>query len=159
MKFNKLNERKIFIIYIFFCLLLKNTLLQTLLFPIELLHLAYDIDDNKKNRKDKKETEEDKPIVETIEIKDEDGNNIRITRINYHKSKNLSGNSEGITPFQIMRIFDNRVNSIFEDIIRKSIGIKMLLNGLSMVGEDENEKNEKKFLKVEKLKKKEFLKN
>ena len=58
-----------------------------------------------------------------------------------------------------MRIFDNRVNSIFEDIIRKSIGIKMLLNGLSMVGEDENEKNEKKFLKVEKLKKKEFLKN
>ena len=52
-----------------------------------------------------------------------------------------------------MQIFDNRVNSIFEDIIRQSMGIKMLLNGF------ENEKNEKKFLKVEKLKKKEFLKN
>ena len=135
------------LVIFFFFILLKSTLLQTILIPIDPLHIANEIDGNKKNIKEENETEEDKPIVETKEIKDEDGNNIRITRIHYHKSKNLSGNSEAITPFQIMQIFDNRVNSIFEDIIRQSMGIKMLLNGLSMVDEDENEENEEKISK------------
>ena len=121
-------------LFIFLFCVLKNIFPQTVLFPIDPLRLAND--DNEKNEK---ETEEDKPIVETKELKDEDGNNIKITRIHYDKTKNLSGNSTSFTPFQIMRIFDDRVNSIFEDIIRESMGIKMLLNGLSMVDEDENE--------------------
>ena len=94
-----------------------------------------------KKRRNKKEDEDmDQPIVETKEFKDSN-HHIKITRIHYQRSKNLHGNSEAITPIQIMRIFDNRVNSIFEDIIRQSMGIKMLLNGLSMV-DDEEEENE-----------------
>ena len=130
-----------FLLFIF-CVLLKNILPQTILFPIDPFRLAND--DNEKNENT---TEDDKPIVETKELKDEDGNNIRITKIQYHRTKNLSGNSEAITPIQIMRIFDNRVNSIFEDLIRQSMGIKMLLNGLSMVDEDENEDKEEKILR------------
>ena len=40
-----------------------------------------------------------------------------------------------------MRIFDDRINSIFEDMIRQSMGIKiLLLNDLSMMdGDDDNE--------------------
>ena len=130
-----------FLLFIF-CVLLKNILPQTILFPIDPFRLTND--DNEKNENT---TEDDKPIVETKELKDEDGNNIRITKIHYHRTKNLSGNSEAITPIQIMRIFDNRVNSIFEDLIRQSMGIKMLLNGLSMVDEDENEDKEEKILR------------
>ena len=51
----------------------------------------------------------------------------------------MNGYSAGITPFQIMRIFDERVNSIFDDFIRQSVGIKLLLNGLSKIDEEEEE--------------------
>ena len=98
----------------------------------------------RRNNNVEKEEEMDQPIVETKELRDSNGNNIRITRIHYHRTKNLHGNnmnseSEAITPIQMMRIFDSRINSIFEDFIRQSIGIKMLLNGLSMIDEDEDE--------------------
>ena len=98
----------------------------------------------RRNKNVEKEEEMDQPIVETKELRDSNGNNIRITRIHYHRTKNLHGNnmnseSEAITPIQMMRIFDSRINSIFEDFIRQSIGIKMLLNGLSMIDEDEEE--------------------
>lgn len=136
-----------------FCILLKNIFPQTLLIPIDPFPLV-----NGDNEKNEEETEEDKPIVETKELKDEDGNNIRITRIHYHRTKNLHGNnmnseSEAITPIQMMRIFDSRVNSIFEDFIRQSIGIKMLLNGLSMIDDDEeeNESDKKKTKTNEKI--------
>ena len=33
----------------------------------------------------------------------------------------MNGNSEAATPFQIIRIFDNRVNNIFDEIIRHAI--------------------------------------
>ena len=91
-----------------------------------------------------KEEEMEQPIIETKELKDSNGNNIKVTRIHYHRTKNLHGdmNSEAFTPLKIIRIFDNRVDSIFEDFIRQSIGIKMLLNGLSMMDEEEEEKEE-----------------
>jgi hypothetical protein len=38
-----------------------------------------------------------------------------------------------------MKIFDDRVNSIFEDMIRESLGLNMLLNGLSMMDDNEND--------------------
>ena len=92
-----------------------------------------------KKGKDKNKDEDDEPnIVETKHYQDNNGNNITITRIHYHRSKNLKGNREAITPFQMMRIFDDRVNSIFEDMIRQSMGIKMLLNGLSMMDDDDD---------------------
>ena len=112
----------------------------------------------RRNNNVEKEEEMDQPIVETKELRDSNGNNIRITRIHYHRTKNLHGNnmnseSEAITPIQMMRIFDSRVNSIFEDFIRQSIGIKMLLNGLSMIDDDEeeNESDKKKTKANEKI--------
>ena len=112
----------------------------------------------RRNNNVEKEEEMDQPIVETKELRDSNGNNIRITRIHYHRTKNLHGNnmnseSEAITPIQMMRIFDSRVNSIFEDFIRQSIGIKMLLNGLSMIDDDEeeNESDKKKTKTNEKI--------
>jgi hypothetical protein len=65
----------------------------------------------------------------------------------------MNSESEAITPIQMMRIFDSRVNSIFEDFIRQSIGIKMLLNGLSMIDDDEeeNESDKKKTKTNEKI--------
>ena len=112
----------------------------------------------RRNNNVEKEEEMDQPIVETKELRDSNGNNIRITRIHYHRTKNLHGNnmnseSEAITPIQMMRIFDSRVNSIFEDFIRQSIGIKMLLNGLPMIDDDEeeNESDKKKTKTNEKI--------
>ena len=98
-----------------------------------------------KKGKDKNKDEDDEQnIVETKNYQDNNGNNITITRIHYHWSKNLNGNREAITPFQMMRIFDDRVKSILADMIRQSMGIKMLLNGLSMMDEDENKIETKK---------------
>ena len=42
----------------------------------------------------------------------------------------------------MMRIFDNRINSIFEDFIRESMGIKLLLNGLSKIEEEDENDND-----------------
>jgi hypothetical protein len=107
-------------------LLLINISLQQIIIPI-----GPPEDDNTKGK------EEDKPIVETKEIKDDKGNHIKITRITYNRTKNLNGYQDGVTPFQIMRIFDERINSIFDDFIRQSMSIKLLLNGLSKVDEED----------------------
>jgi hypothetical protein len=125
-----MKEKSLLFILLIY-LILINISLQQIIIPIGL-----PADDNKK----RKEDEEDKPIVETKEIKDDKGNHIKITRITYNRTKNLNGFQDGVTPFQIMRIFDERINSIFDDFIRQSIGIKLLLNGLNKIDEeDENE--------------------
>ena len=134
-----MKEKSLIFIFIFYNIL-KITFHQPIIFPIDINEL----DDEEKDDygKDIKDEDDEKPIIERKELKGEDGSNITITRIHYHKTKNLNGNSEVFTPFQIMRIFDDRVNSIFEDMIRQSMGIKMLLNGLSIFDEDQNEDNE-----------------
>ena len=122
-----MKEKNLLLILLTYVLLL-NISLQQIIIPIGL-----DVDSKGKKKKE----EEEKPIIETREIKDNKGNNIKITRITYNRTKNLNGYSEGITPFQIIRIFDDRVNSIFDDFIRQSIGIKLLLHGLSRIDEEE----------------------
>ena len=111
---------------------------------------------NQKGESD--ETDDDAAIVQTRYYKDKEGNSIQFTRIQNGKTKNLIGNSDldVFTPFQIIRIFDSRINNIFEDIIKQSIGIKILLNGMSMndnyenifdpfdIDDDEEEDNKKK---------------
>lgn len=130
--------------------ILKITFQQPIIFPIDIDEL----DEEDKEDKDDLDTkvkvkagdddDDEKPIVETKEYKGKDGSHIKITRIHYNKSKNLKEDSEAITPFQMMKIFDDRVNSIFEDMIRESMGIKMLLNGLSIFNDDENEEVDSK---------------
>ena len=123
-------------LYLFFSFL-KITYQQPILIPIDPENLD---DQQKDNSNNIKQQDDGKPIIITQEYKGKDGSNIRITRIHYGRSKNLNGKkSEGITPFQMMRIFDNRVNSIFEDMIRESLGLKILLNGFSMIDDPEND--------------------
>ena len=118
-------------------LLILLTLL--LLIKISLQQIIIPFGSTADSKGKEKNEDEETPIVETKEIKDNQGNNIKITRITYNRTKNLNGYSAGITPFQIMRIFDERVNSIFDDFIRQSVGIKLLLNGLSKIDEEEEE--------------------
>lgn len=130
-----MKETNLLLLLFLFYNLFSYVSLQQIIIPID-----PDIDDNgKENEKDE---EEDKPVVETKEIRDNKGNNIKITRIRYNKTKNLNGDLEAITPFQMMRIFDNRINSIFEDFIRESMGIKLLLNGLSKIEEEDENDND-----------------
>ena len=121
----------------------KNLLLILLTFllliKISLQQIIISLGTSADSKGKEKNEEEEKPIIETKEIKDNQGNNIKITRITYNRTKNLNGYSAGITPFQIMRIFDERVNSIFDDFIRQSVGIKLLSNGLSKIDEEEDE--------------------
>lgn len=126
-------KEKTLLFILLFHTLFKTISLQTLIIPIHGLGT-----NNKNNDKD---NDEDKPIIETKILKDDKGNNIKITRIQFHKTKNLHGDSEAVTPFQIMRVFDDRVNSIFEDIIRQTLGIRMIINGLEANNEEENEDN------------------
>ena len=154
-------KSKSFLFILLLTILFKNIYQQPIIIPLDPDFDEEDLDKTKdsdldkeiekalgpikrRNKNVEKEEEMDQPIVETKELRDSNGNNIRITRIHYHRTKNLHGNnmnseSEAITPIQMMRIFDSRINSIFEDFIRQSIGIKMLLNGLSMIDEDEDE--------------------
>lgn len=118
-----MKELNLLFIYLFFNLL-NITFEQGIIIPIT------PIDNDNDN----------KPIIETREIKGEDGSNIKITRIHFHSGKNLNGNSQGATPFQIMRIFDDRVSSVFEEIIRQTFGINEMLDA---VDKDEDNKNSK----------------
>ena len=50
-----------------------------------------------------------------------------------------------MTPFQIMRSFDNTVNSIFEDFFRQSIGIRNILSEMEKEEEDFEKRIKKDF--------------
>ena len=136
-----MKEKILLFIYLFFSFL-KITYQQPILIPIDPENLD-DEEQKDKNSKNIKEQDDENPIIITKDFKDEEGTHIRITRIHYGRSNNLNGKkSEGITPIQIMRIFDDRVNSIFEDMIRESMGLKLLLNGLSMIDDNENDNDD-----------------
>ena len=132
-----MKERIIFLIIIQISIFFKKSFQQPIIIPINPIQNNNDSEDGVQQ------------IIETKQFQDENGNNIRITRIHFHRTKNLNGNSQKQTPLQIMRNFDDRVNSIFEDIIRQSLGIKMILDGLSMADDEENE-NRNKSAKKEK---------
>ena len=110
-----MKQKNAFYLFILYSLL-KSSFQQPIIIPIE---PGLDVEHNENSNNDN-EQDGDKPIIVTKEITGNDGQHIKITRIHYHKTKNLNGDSEAITPFQIIRIFDNRVNSIFDDIIRQS---------------------------------------
>ena len=126
-----MKENIIFLIIIQISIFFQKSFQQPIIIPIN------PIQDDKDNQEGVQQ------IIETKQLQDENGNNITITRIHFHRTKNLNGNSQKQTPIQIMRNFDDRINSIFEDIIRQSLGIKMILDGLSMAEAEENENRNK----------------
>ena len=97
--------------------------------------------------------EENEPTIMTREsftVQSDDGTPIRITRIGFHRnSKNLNGggNENVRTPLELMRLMDDRINSIFEEIISQTIGLRVIINGQynNQIGNEENkDKNEEK---------------
>ena len=134
-----MKEKIIFFFIIQLSIVFKKSFQQPIIIPIN------PIQDDNDNQEGVQQ------IIETKQLQDENGNNITITRIHFHRTKNLNGDSKKVTPIQIIRTFDDRVNSIFEDIIRQSLGIKLILNSLSMIDNEENEiENKNKSAKKEK---------
>lgn len=118
-----------FLYILIFFNLSKKVFQQQILIPLD---PGFDDDSNDNDNDNDNDQEGNQSIVENKEIQSSNGNPIKITRIHYHKTKNLNGDSEAITPFQMLKIFDDRVNSIFEEFVKESMGISNFFNRLSM---------------------------
>ena len=97
--------------------------------------------------------EENGPTIVTKEsftIKGFDGTPMRVTRINIQRnSKNLNGGGgDKHTPLELMRLMDDRIDSIFEEIISQRIGLRIIFNdfngGNKEKEEDKEEENNDK---------------
>ena len=99
---------------------------------------------------------------ETFTVQGNDGTPIRVTRIGIHRNnKNLNGDAgDKQTPLELMRLMDDRINSIFEEIISQRIGLKFIFNDLMNNNEmNNNEKEEEKEKENEENKPKDEEKN
>ena len=99
---------------------------------------------------------EDGPTVvskETFTVTSRDGSPITVTRIGIRRGRNIN-NGQRQTPLDLMRLMDDRISSIFEEIIRERIGLNLIMQRPKIEEEakkenkDENnnnkEENEKK---------------
>ena len=90
--------------------------------------------------------DQDEPTIvtrETFTVQSNDGTPIRVTRIGFHKnSKNLNGGGMRLTPLDLMRLMDDRIDSIFEEIISQRIGLNILYNNNNNNKEKEENKEE-----------------
>jgi len=73
---------------------------------------------------------------QTFTVRGNDGTPVTITKINVHSGRNINGGNGRLTPFDLMRLADSRMNEFFEAIISRQI---QLFNAL----EQEEENNEK----------------
>ena len=137
-----IKRKNLFYILLIFSLLIKLSL-QQFLFPIN-INFDDDDDEEEEEKESKEITYDDgvKPVYEKKVYKYYDnGTPVTVTEISY-KSGNLVGNNNKnkgrglLTPFDIMRNFDRRLNSIFDDFFRESIGIRHIL---SEMDKDEEE--------------------
>ena len=137
-----IKRKNLFYILLIFSLLIKLSL-QQFLFPIN-INFDDDDDEEEEEKESKEITYDDgvKPVYEKKVYKYYDnGTPVTVTEISY-KSGNLVGNNNNnkgrglLTPFDIMRNFDRRLNSIFDDFFRESIGIRHIL---SEMDKDEEE--------------------
>ena len=140
-----IKRKNLFYILLIFSLLIKLSL-QQFIFPIN-INFDDDDDEEEEEKESKEITYDDgvKPVYEKKAYKYYDnGTPVTVTEISY-KSGNLVGNNNNnkgrglLTPFDIMRNFDRRLNSIFDDFFRESIGIRHILSEMDK-DEDEFEK-------------------
>ena len=76
---------------------------------------------------------------QTFTVQGDGGSPIRVTRIQFH-SKNLNaGGGSQATPLDLMRLRDERISSIFEEIISQRVGLRIILNELNNGQNNENE--------------------
>ena len=81
---------------------------------------------------------------ESFTIRGIDGSPVRVTRINVQRnSRNLNGGGgDKHTPLELMRLMDDRINSIFEELISQRIGLRIIFNDFNG-GNKESEENKK----------------
>ena len=77
---------------------------------------------------------------QTFTVRSNDGTPVTITKINIRPGRNINSGSGKLTPFDLMRIMDSRVNDFFEAIISRQIAI---FNALEQEEEKEREKEKK----------------
>ncbi len=77
---------------------------------------------------------------QTFTVRSNDGTPITITKINIHSGRNINSGNDKLTPFDLMRIMDSRVNDFFEEIIRRQISF---FNAIEQEEEKENNGNQK----------------
>ena len=78
---------------------------------------------------------------QTFTVQSNDGTPVTITRINIRPGRNINSGNGKLTPFDLMRIMDSRVNDFFEAIISRQIAI---FNALEQEEEKEREKEQEK---------------
>ena len=140
----QIKRKNLFYFFLIFFLLIKLSFQQSILFPF--LNFKFDDDEEEEESKEKAYDDGLKPVYEKrVYTYNDNGTPVTVTQISY-KSRNLGKNSKNrnlITPFEIMRNFDRRVNSIFEDFFKESIGIRNILSEMEK-DEEEFEKRIKK---------------
>ena len=137
----QIRSKNLFYFFLIFSLYIKLTLEQGFFFPIQ-INFPDDDDEEEEETKTVKAYDDGvRPVYEKrVYTYNDNGTPVTVTHISY-KSGNLGANNRKslTTPFEIMRNFDRRLNSIFDDFFRESIGIRNILS--------EMEKDEEEFEK------------
>ena len=81
---------------------------------------------------------------QTITVQSNDGTPVTITKINIRPGRNINGGSNRLTPFDLMRLADSRMNEFFEAIISRQIQLFR-----AMEREEENREKENKEKEIE----------
>ena len=142
----QIKRKNLFYFFLIFFLLIKLSFQQSILFPF--LNFKFDDDEEEEESKEKAYDDGLKPVFEKrVYTYNDNGTPVTVTQISY-KSRNLGKNNKNknlITPFEIMRNFDRRVNSIFEDFFKESIGIRNILSEMEKDEEEFEKKINKDF--------------
>ena len=77
---------------------------------------------------------------QTITVQSNDGTPVTITKINIRPGRNINGGSNRLTPFDLMRLADSRMNEFFEAIISRQI---QLFRAIEREEENKEKENEK----------------
>ena len=89
-------------------------------------------------------SQENEPTIVTREsftVRGNDGTPITVTRINIRRN-NLNGGDRNMqTPLDLMRLMDDRISSIFEEIISQRIGLKIMFNDFNRQEKEKEEGN------------------
>ena len=77
---------------------------------------------------------------QTFTVRANDGTPVTITKINVHSGRNINGGNGRLTPFDLMRLADSRMNEFFEAIISRQIQI---FNEMEQEEENSEKENNK----------------
>ena len=80
---------------------------------------------------------------QTITVQSNDGTPVTITKINIRPGRNINGGSNRLTPFDLMRLADSRMNEFFEAIISRQIQLFRAMEREEENREKENKEKEK----------------